>query len=479
MRLWRTRNQRPLQTSLAFDFLRFLVIIFGVGLAAFIFIQLDVTHKLQDFQIADPDLKVQASLYLPDPKEGLETKRLLRSQGWLEILDERKHIAEVIGEKRDQSASYSEEQLYKSLENNQGQDYYYSMSPYQDADSPGWLLLKIPRDRVDISINSYPFTSYLKHSVTFYILTGISVLLLLVFVYSYSVARRIRKPLKAIVGGLNEMIQGHYGTRISVHAEKEFLQMAETFNYMADMIERTTEAKRLAEESKQRIMMDLSHDLKTPITSIQGYAQALYEGRVEDVERQRKYLTYIYNKSSQVTKLIQNMMELLKTDSPDFLLRMGQHELVEFLREIIADSYGEIEQKRFNLEFQVPDHDIYATFDPELLSRVVHNLISNALTYNPPGTNLRIELIPKADQIRIEIADNGVGIAKELRSTIFDPFVRGDEARTASGGTGLGLAIALKNTERMGGTLELTDSGLESTVFRISFPWKLPSTDKA
>ncbi|MEK4064219.1 MULTISPECIES: sensor histidine kinase [Paenibacillus] len=468
MRLWRTRNQRPLQTSLALDFLRFLVIVLVISLGAYLFIQLDVTQKLKDYQLADPDLKVTASQYLNNPKSGPETEKLLRSRGWLEILDGSKLIKEVIGNKQDQMISYSEEQLYKLLENDRSQDYYYSLSRYPGPGSTDWLLLKIPRDRIDISINSYPFMSYFNHSVTFYILIGAMVLLVLVVVYSYSVARRILKPLKTINEGLKEMIQGNYSTRISVHAEQEFEQMAETFNYMADMIEKTTKATRLAEESKQRMMMDLSHDLKTPVTSIQGYAQALYEGRVEDVERQRKYLSYIHNKSSQVTKLIQNMMELLKTDSPDFLLKMGHHELGDFLREIIADSYGEIEQKRFTLQFQVPDQDVYALFDPELLSRVVYNLITNALTYNPPGTNLRIELIPQATRMVIEIADNGVGIPQELRSTLFDPFVRGDEARTASGGTGLGLAIALKNTERMGGTLELANPGKESTVFKIS-----------
>lgn len=169
--------------------------------------------------------------------------------------------------------------------------------------------------------------------------------LLLIIVYSYWVARRIRKPLRIITLGLKQMIEGNYDTRISLYAEKEFSQIGETFNYMADVIEKTTKEKRQAEESKKRMMVDLSHDLKTPITSIQGFAQALVEGRGEDEERQKRYLTYIYNKSSQVTKLIQNMVELLKIDSPDFLLRMERHELGEFIREIVADSYGEIEQR--------------------------------------------------------------------------------------------------------------------------------------
>lgn len=140
-------------------------------------------------------------------------------------------------------------------------------------------------------------------------------------------------------------MEGHYNTRIALYAETEFLRIGNSFNYMADVIERTTEEKRQAEKSKQRLMVDLSHDLKTPITSIQGYAQALIEGRVTDPERQTKYLNYIYTKSVQVTKLIQHMLDLLKLDSPDFILRVERLELGDQLREIIADTYGEIEQK--------------------------------------------------------------------------------------------------------------------------------------
>ncbi|WKL01529.1 ATP-binding protein [Paenibacillus amylolyticus] len=140
------------------------------------------------------------------------------------------------------------------------------------------------------------------------------------------------------------------------------------------------------------------------------------------------------------------------------------------MREIMADTYGEIEQKQFVLHVLVPDQEIYARYDPELLSRVIQNLITNALSYNPLGTELRVELIPLHTHVVIEVADNGVGIPQELWSTIFDPFVRGDEARTATGGTGLGLSIARRNTEKMGGRLILSRRGRETTVFTIEIP---------
>ncbi|WP_254848800.1 sensor histidine kinase [Paenibacillus odorifer] len=442
----------------------FLVIVY------YLFINLDVTHIFEKNKIADPDLKVEASAYRDNLEHGIETKRLLRSGGWIEVLDQDMKVTKVVGEKKDGVTQYTSNQLLKSLENGEDQAYFYSLTTLNAQSESEWLLLKLPREAITITINSDPFVAYFNHSLSYYVFLGVGMILLLIIVYSYWVARRIRKPLRIITLGLKQMIQGNYDTRIALYAEKEFSQIGETFNYMADVIEKTTKEKRQAEESKKRMMVDLSHDLKTPITSIQGFAQALVEGRGEDEERQKRYLSYIYNKSSQVTKLIQNMLELLKIDSPDFLLRMEHQELGEFIREIIADTYGEIEQKNFVLHLNVPEEDVFLNFDAELLSSVVHNLISNALIYNPPGTHLRVEVIPLEKEVTIEIADTGVGIPEELWSTMFDPFVRGDKARTASGGTGLGLSIAMKNTEKMGGTLHLSRRKKEPTVFTIRIP---------
>ncbi len=439
-------------------------------LIVYLFIQKDITHLILNKQLTDPNLSVEAGNYREDLGDGAQSRQLLQSGGWLELLDSDKQVIRVIGEKQDQIRAYDENSLYLGLENRTDQPYYYSITPLKGEGQAAWLLLKIPRHVIKVSINNELLVSYLNHSVFFYVFMVSALILMLIFVYSYWVTRRIKKPLRVLNLGLKQMMEGHYSTRIALYAETEFLRIGESFNYMADVIEKTTEEKRKAEMSKQRLMVDLSHDLKTPITSIQGYAQALMEGRGADPERQTKYLNYIYTKSVQVTKLIQHMLELLKLDSPDFILHTERLELGDHLREIVADTYGEIEQKDFQLQLQVPEEEVYARYDPELFSSIINNLISNALAYNPQGTRLRVTVIPEDTEVCIEIADNGIGIPKELWSTIFDPFVRGDEARTASGGTGLGLSIAKNNVEKMGGSLTLEGREGEPTVFTIRIP---------
>ncbi|WKL01527.1 HAMP domain-containing protein [Paenibacillus amylolyticus] len=102
------------------------------------------------------------------------------------------------------------------------------------------MLLKIPRDLVSVRINDNQLITNLKHPLSFYIMIGIGLVLLLIFVYSYWVARRIKKPLSILSSGLTQMIQGNYSTRMSISAEREFVQIGETFNYMADVIENTS-----------------------------------------------------------------------------------------------------------------------------------------------------------------------------------------------------------------------------------------------
>lgn len=473
----KAREKRLLQTSLTLDFLLFNFFLLLLVLIVYLMVSLDVVDFRISDQVVDPDLNVEAHVYAAELYKGLEDdststeiQRLMDSGGWIEILDADRSVIRQIGVKQDEVTYYSEPELYTGLENRSDSTYYYSISPYTAEGDAKYVLLKIPRDLVSIRMNENQLITNLKHPLSFYIMIGVGFVLLLIFVYSYWVARRIKKPLSILSQGLTQMIQGNYSTRLSISAEKEFVQIGETFNYMADVIENTSAEKCYAEESKQRLIVDLSHDLKTPITSIQGYAQALVEGRGENKERQQRYLGYIYNKSVQVARMIQNMLELLKVDSPDYHMQIQKREIGEFVREVMADTYGEIEQKQFVLHVLVPDQEIYARYDPELLARVIQNLITNALSYNPQGTELRVELIPLDTHVVIEVADTGVGIPQELWSTIFDPFVRGDEARTGTGGTGLGLAIARRNTEKMGGRLILSRRGRETTVFTIHIP---------
>lgn len=475
-RLLEFRKKRRLHTSLIFDFFWFnvfvLMLIIGLGIVGSLDWSFNVGKHSQD----DNKLQLEASAYaavLRDQNNQEEIDRLVRAGGWLEQLDLKRNVIRTYGVNANSRYGYSEAELLGLQENTPEQPYYSSVAVLPEEE--GYLLLHLSRDQVFIEKKLVlpKEADFVKRFITrtrVYIFLWVGLVLFLTVSYGYWVAQRIRKPLLTLSAGMKRMTNGDYSARIWLEAEREFVQIRDTFNYMADVVERTTQEKQQLEDSKQRLIIDLSHDLKTPITSIQGYAQALHEGRVSDPEQQKRYLGYIYEKSGRVTRLIQNMLELLKLDSPDYEFRLKRREVGEFLREVVVDVYGDIEQKRFLLHVLIPDERVYAVYDQEPLARVILNLIGNALKYNPAGTRLRIELKETESHAVIEVADTGVGIPQELWGTIFDPFVRGDESRSGDGGTGLGLSIAMKITGKMGGTLELHRSETEATVFTVCLP---------
>ncbi|WP_334075391.1 MULTISPECIES: HAMP domain-containing sensor histidine kinase [Paenibacillus] len=301
-------------------------------------------------------------------------------------------------------------------------------------------------------------------------LSGLLFLLLLfganVAVYSLWTAKRITGPLEQIAGAMGEMRQGRFEERLDIQATDEFARVERYFNALAESLQQAEAENRHLQESKRRMLVDLSHDLKTPVTSILGYAKALQLEMIDDETDRMKALQLIYNKSIQVASMIDDIFELSKLDSPDFPLRAAPGDLAELLRETVADYYDQFEERKFVLNLDIPAVQVTVAYNAGLLRRAVSNLLSNALRYNPPGTEMTVRLTDFGAMVRLEVIDNGVGISDALKAVIFEPFVRGDSTRKGDGGTGLGLSITKQIMERHGGELRL-DNGNGQTSFEL------------
>jgi signal transduction histidine kinase len=309
-------------------------------------------------------------------------------------------------------------------------------------------------------------------------LPGLLVLLALfgLNTYGYSLwsSRRITRPLEAIAEAIQRMGKGQYSLRLDIAGDYEFSVIQQHFNNMAESLERAEEENRRLQESKRRMLSDLSHDLKTPVTSIQGYAKALSLGLVDQEEKRERYLQLIYNKSTLVTSLIDDIFSLSKLERLDYPLTLSPGDIAELVREIAAEYYDAFEEKGFMAEWDIPPGEVAAEYDHNLMRRAIANLLSNALLHNPPGSEVTMRLEEAAAAVKISVMDNGEGIPDELKDVIFDPFVRGDAARQGEGGSGLGLAIAKQTMELHGGSLELNrHNGL--SVFELVLPRKAKS----
>ncbi|PGT77101.1 cell wall metabolism sensor histidine kinase WalK [Bacillus sp. AFS040349] len=238
-------------------------------------------------------------------------------------------------------------------------------------------------------------------------------------------------------------------------------------------LKRLMEEKEQLEESKKRMLADLSHDLKTPMTTIQGYSKALYEELVDDEEQIKRYLKYIHNKSVRVTTLIDELFMFSKLETPDSQMNIEKKDLCEFYREVIVEYYQLFADKEMELLIDIPTSKLMYEFDTKLLYRAISNLLENTAKYNPEHTTVFISLTKNVNSVTLEIGDDGLGIKDDLVNTLFDPFVRGDQSRKNDGGSGLGLAITKKIIEKHEGKVTLdTKPKRGKTNFIIELPVK-------
>lgn len=294
--------------------------------------------------------------------------------------------------------------------------------------------------------------------------------ILITLLFTIRMHRRVKEPLDMLNKGILAQAEGKRDIKISYQGPREFEAIFNSFNQMAQLLKESESSKERLIVEKQRMLADISHDLKTPITVIQGYARAIADG-LTDAETQKQYLQTIYVKTESLTEMINTFYDYSKLEHPEFRLVREKRDMAEFLREYLADKYDEIELMGFELEAEIPEELIEYSFDSVQLQRVFDNIFSNALKHNPKGTTVYITLWQTDKSIRMEIGDNGTGIPREIQENLFEPFMVGDDSRNNKQGSGLGLAVAKKIVELHGGALflEKAENPAISTLFVIRF----------
>ena len=314
---------------------------------------------------------------------------------------------------------------------------------------------------------------YLGLLLLFLLLLFIILLPYLVAAFSFGrmVSKKVEGPIYRLTEGMKQVSEGKLTTRLTFDSEHEFIQMRNAFNEMAVLMEQNAKQKKEYEKQRNLLLSDIAHDLKTPITTIAGYATALTEGLIKNPEKEAQYLEAIKAKALRMDELIMLLFEYVKLDSEGFVLNTEELDLAELLRENIALLYTDFEAKLMDINMDIPDETVNYEVDRIQFSRVIANLLNNAIRYNPEGSLVTIKMFV-GDCVQIVIADNGDPIAIEIAEHIFDPFVTGDKSRNTKSGSGLGLSIAKKVVSMHGGELALEHkSNAEYTkAFVITLP---------
>ncbi|WP_416723245.1 sensory box histidine kinase PhoR [Bacillus stercoris] len=229
-----------------------------------------------------------------------------------------------------------------------------------------------------------------------------------------------------------------------------------------------TETKKL-EQMRKDFVANVSHELKTPITSIKGFTETLLDGAMEDKEALSEFLSIILKESERLQSLVQDLLDLSKIEQQNFTLSIDTFEPAKMLGEIETLLKHKADEKGISLQLNVPKDPQYVSGDPYRLKQVFLNLVNNALTYTPEGGSVAINVKPREKDIQIEVADSGIGIQKEEIPRIFERFYRVDKDRSRnSGGTGLGLAIVKHLIEAHEGKIDVTSEPGRGTVFTVT-----------
>lgn len=284
-------------------------------------------------------------------------------------------------------------------------------------------------------------------------------------------AKNIKNSIDPINEAITALLDGSRNYLNNYTAPNEFMDISRNFDNLAEKLVKTEWERSRLDKGRQKLLSDISHDIKTPMTVIQGYSIALKDGMLPK-EQQQMYLEVIYNKSQHITELLHTFHEYSKLEHPDFPVNFERKDLSSTIQIYLAEKYYEIELAGFFLEADTDCGNIICELDNILFCRAIDNIINNSIKYNSKGTKIIINISKEFDSIKITIGDNGIGISKELAVKIFEPFTTGDESRGTFHGSGLGPAITEKIILAHNGKIELKtppDEGY-SVQFEIILP---------
>lgn len=393
--------------------------------------------------------------------EGVISNPLKSTSKWFKVLDKNLNVI-LESDNAPAKKNYTEKEIIYM------RGYYNNglfIEKYQYINNDGIKRTAIIKSR-ELYTNSFFKKMNILTKIDF-VVFGIAYIILVV-IFVFVLRSKFYEPLEKLNKAMELLTEGKRKKPVDYSGPREFVDICDRFNIMVSKLEDSENQRKKLMNDKERMMADISHDLKTPITSIQGYAKALSDGIIVDEDKD-KYIKIIYEKSKKLTELINIFHEYSKLEHPDFNLIFEKVDLSEYLRAYIALKYEDIVESGFNIEVDIPEKEMEIKIDKVQLQRVFDNILGNSIKHNEKGTNIYVSLKEKNDIYEIIIADDGKGISKDIANNIFEAFTVGDESRNSKQGSGLGLAIAKTIVDLHGGTIELEPESLKkfSTQFKI------------
>ena len=273
------------------------------------------------------------------------------------------------------------------------------------------------------------------------------------------VYRSIWKPLGQLQEATKQIRDGNLDFTLEVEDDDEIGQLCQNFEEMRIRLKETTEEKIQYDKESKELISNISHDLKTPITAIKGYAEGILDGVASSPEKLERYIRTIYNKANDMDRLIAELTFYSKIDTNKIPYAFAKINVADYFGDCIDEVGLDLEARGVELGyFNYVDEDVLVIADAEQIKRVVNNIIGNSLKYMDKKKGIiNIRILDVGDFVQVEIEDNGKGIGQKELPYIFDRFYRTDSSRnSATGGSGIGLSIVKKIIEDHGGKIWAT-----------------------
>lgn len=308
-----------------------------------------------------------------------------------------------------------------------------------------------------------------------YILIVIILILIIVIISSY-------KKLNYICRILDDVLEGNFNQRIRQQNHIKLLNILNIkINKIIEKLQKVNDDNKKSEESRKKMISNISHDLRTPLTSMLGYLELILEDNITNNKRldnntlsenqKEEYLKIVYNKGNNLYDLMEEFFQISKLDSKDIRLEIKEINISEIVRGNIVSFFNEIQKLNIKPEIIIPEEDIYILGDEKVFSRIFSNLINNALKHGAQATMIGIKLKYDEKNIFIDIYDNGVGIPENEINYVFDRLYTVEKSRSLNvKGSGLGLTIVKKLVEAIGGKISAESIPFEKTVFTVTLP---------
>jgi len=287
----------------------------------------------------------------------------------------------------------------------------------------------------------------------------------------YLISRKISLPFRDMNDMARSIAEGDLTKRVAIKTNNELEELADSFNLMADELEHKIYNLKKMDKIRTDFVANVSHELKTPLTSIQGFIETLEDGAINDKKNAKKFLGIIRKHTERLNNIVNDLLTLTEIEHSEEKVEQTKFDIRYLLDEVISEFNNVLSLKKQTLNIDYKGGDFFLRGDREKIEQVLINLIDNAVKYTGTQGQIKVSIFDVGANLVITIEDNGIGISKEHLDRVFERFYRVDKARSReAGGTGLGLAIVKHIIKLQKGDIQIASEVGKGTKVTMIFP---------